>query len=218
MTIYGEYSQRITGAPRSNETSLDSLTVNGEAVSPALGSGRAYTALISYTGSSGVPVLGTAAGKTVTYKIGGTSADGVYGSAHTLTLGEGASETVYVRVTAANGLTSDTYTVKVTRTRQVGIIIKAPNTEPVRITASGSTASGIPSISRAAGASVTFTVTGDYDDGSLKWWVNDTEKSETENSLTINARDYAVKTHNLTVQISSGGKLYSQEVQFSVGK
>jgi hypothetical protein len=165
---------------------------------------------LTYTGTSSIRVLGTSeAGGDVEYKIGGDP-EGNYGYGNTLTLSEGSSTTVYVRVTAANGTTGTPYTVTVYRTRPAGVIITGQG-EVITISASGNT-----TISYTAAGQVTFTVSGNYDVGTLEWRVNDEVRTDTGKQLTIKARDYGIRTYYLTVLVKKGGQLFSQELNFTV--
>jgi hypothetical protein len=222
LTIYGEYSQEITGVPRSGNVSLSSLTVKGALAPPDSADGTAYTVQLTYSGSDNIQVIGTAAdGGFVTYKIGGEP-DGAYGSANTLTtLTEGSSAKVYVRVSAANGFDSAIYTVTVSRTKPIGIVVNLPGTEAVTLNIGGTNHTGSednPQISWASPGSLTFTVSGGYDSGSLQWLVDSADKTSlaTGNSLTIQARSWTPKTYNLTVKVQKDGVLYSAAAQFTV--
>jgi hypothetical protein len=74
-------------------------------------------------------------------------------------------------------------------------------------------------ISWGSGESVIFTLdSSDYtaEAGTLKWFVNGTEKTATGNSLTIKARDYVKRSYTLTVMIKYGGQWYSADAGFRV--
>jgi hypothetical protein len=106
----------------------------------------------------------------------------------------------------------------------VGITIEGPldEAEAITVTPTHSTGHTPPTeISWAAGASVTFTLDSDdytQEAGTLKWFVNDSLKTGTGNSLTINARDYALTTHSITVMVKVNGQWYSAETSFTVGE
>jgi hypothetical protein len=196
--------------------------VGGVAVSPAIGSSDTpYTVRLTYTGSGSISVIGMAAEatwSTVTYKLSGDTVNGTYGNANTLTLNEGSSTKVYVRVTAANGAYK-TYTVTVYRTKQIGIVVNLPGTEAVNLGISGTKytiSDDIPQIKWENEGSLTFTVSGDYDANSLQWFVDGVAKTGSGNSLTIQARSLGPKIYNLTVKVKKSGAQYSVVKQFNV--
>jgi hypothetical protein len=184
---------------------------------------REYTVPLTYDGSGSFQVTGTAAGgAAVTYKIGG-AAEGVYGAANTLSLTAGGSNKVYIRVTAANGLNSATYTVTVHRTKPIGGVVNFSGTDAVTLNLGGSSYTGSPDnphIRWASSGSLIFTIAGSYDTGSLQWLVDNVDKtaSATANSLTIQARSWAPKTYSLTVKGKKGGIWYSAVKKFTVTK
>ncbi|MDR1786880.1 MAG: fibronectin type III domain-containing protein [Treponema sp.] len=61
---------------------------------------------------------------------------------------------------------------------------------------------------------LTVTLTGTY--ASYAWYVDGTALADTDNSVTIDAEDYAARTHTLTVIVSKDGVFYSKEFRFIV--
>jgi hypothetical protein len=100
--------------------------------------------------------------------------------------------------------------------------IEGPQDKAITVTAAHSAGAGhtpATEISFAQNESITFTLNSpDYaaEDGNLQWLVNDVNKTGTTNSLTVNAREYTLRTYTLTVLIREGGQWYSTEAAFEV--
>jgi hypothetical protein len=95
------------------------------------------------------------------------------------------------------------------------ITIEGFRDEAVTITPDSAT------ISWQAGASVIFTLNNDNytaEAGNLKWYVEGEPKTGTGNSLTINARDYVVRSYSLTAMIKVNDQWYSADTGFTVVK
>ena len=76
--------------------------------------------------------------------------------------------------------------------------------------------SGTQTISKAAGQSAAFTVnnTGGYT--GIEWYVDGQKRAEGQSTFTLNARDYALAVHQVTVLLYKGGKPWSSSLLVKV--
>jgi hypothetical protein len=106
----------------------------------------------------------------------------------------------------------------------LGIIIEGPQDKTIGVTI---TRNGVPvpaaatapvEMSFSAGESLTFTVDPGYTvgGGNLFWVVENLPTNLTGNSLTVDAKKYALKLYTLTVMIKEDGQWYSTNIAFKV--
>jgi hypothetical protein len=102
-----------------------------------------------------------------------------------------------------------------------GITIEGPQARTITVTAEHSKGAGHPSpaeISFTGGEWIKFTVDGGYtvEDNNLLWVVDILPPDLTGNTLTVNARNYVLKSYTLTVMVKEDGQWYSTNIVFRV--
>jgi hypothetical protein len=100
------------------------------------------------------------------------------------------------------------------------IVIQGPEDRIITVTPTHSAGhEPATEISFAEHESVTFTLDGagyTAEDGNLQWLVNGDGKDGTLNYLTVEAREYALRSYTLTILIKEDGRWYSTETVFTV--
>jgi hypothetical protein len=209
-TVNGDWSASTTGTPRSNVAALSSLMVNGVTSDISTDKDNPAKVNIPYDSNSIVMYGVSADNGSVSYQ---------YDPSNGGFINSGQTVAVTVTVTAENGSVTQKYYVDVTRPVQTGIGIGGTG-EPFSVSASPVTAV----MSWKANESITFELIDNllgelYDVRPIQWYVDGTAVTGGHffpGRLTLQARDYLVTTHRLTVTAEQGGTQYSRELTFTV--
>ena len=122
----GDWSSTQVGTPASAVATLSALTLSdGWLDTPFASDTDSYTASVGYQVTQ-ITVTPTPSEPNATITFPGTS-DASSADGHQVNLSVGATNAINVRVTAANGVTTQTYTVTVTRTGQDTSLTPPPN-------------------------------------------------------------------------------------------
>jgi hypothetical protein len=173
---------------------------------------KEYTAILP-AGLGWILVKHLAAeGGVPSYKFG----DGDYGTLASKIIRSGDIVTVQVTVRAENGITETAgeYIIRVYQPNNTGTVgVNGPG-EKITL----SPVAPVILSWKGRGQQI-YTVSGFEDQSSIRWLVDGQPADSTTNgsaTFTVSARNYLLRAYKLTVMAKSGGRLYSQDVVFTI--